>query len=250
MGKVDVHLTSPVVTRASVSFRDDIDAAELLRELQPITGIEVPDMKVTIRYSGGGGNDNGNGNTLTITQENAKNGGCVFAPKEPSVVAVSIEVEDTNPDSLVNRMTDTSLRPSYEMPDDVYDKRTNSVRQWKRENMLGEFDPERTARIQGILESEKLKCEQLRVNERCSVRVPGKPERRGWLRFIGEVPQTKTKNLWCGVEYDRPVGTNNGTFAGTNFFGPLRDNYGSFVKPEYVETGAQFTPLVDDSDEI
>ena len=69
MGKVDVHLTSPVVTRASVSFRDDIDAAELLRELQPITGIEVPDMKVTIRYSGGGGNDNGNGNTLTITQE-------------------------------------------------------------------------------------------------------------------------------------------------------------------------------------
>ena len=246
MGKVEVHLTSPVVTRTSVSFRDDIDAVELLGELQPITGIEIPDMRVTIRYSGSGGG--GGDNTLTITQENSESGVCVFAPERG--IPVSIEVEDTNPDSLVNQMTNRDLQPSYEMPDDVYDKRPNSVRQWKRENMLGEFNPERTARIQGILESEKLKCELLEINQRCSVKVPGKPERRGWLRFIGEVPPTETKNLWCGVEYDNPVGTNNGTYAGTTFFGPLRDNYGSFVKPEFVETGAQFTPLDDDSDEI
>ncbi len=54
-----------------------------------------------------------------------------------------------------------------------------------------------------------------------------------------------------GVQYDEPVGKNNGTVKGIQYFDCLQ-SYGAFVRPDTVTTGA-FPPIDDlfsDEDEI
>lgn len=78
------------------------------------------------------------------------------------------------------------------------------------------------------------------------MKTADQPERRGWLRFVGVVPQLNETDIWCGIEFDEPVGKNNGSFRGSSYFGPVKPNYGGFVRPSSVETGKKFTPLLDD----
>lgn len=59
------------------------------------------------------------------------------------------------------------------------------------------------------------------------------------------------KGFWAGVQYDEPVGKNDGTIKGVQYFSCL-PNYGAFVRPDTVTAG-DFPPLDDgftDEDEI
>lgn len=59
-------------------------------------------------------------------------------------------------------------------------------------------------------------------------------ERIGTIRYIGSVGFAP--NVWVGVEYDEPVGKNNGTVEGKQYF-VCRPKYGGFVKPERCQIG-------------
>ena len=56
-----------------------------------------------------------------------------------------------------------------------------------------------------------------------------------------------------GVEFDEPVGKNDGSVKGHRFF-ECSEGYGSFLRPESVEAGGDFPPIDDfafsDGDEI
>ena len=60
------------------------------------------------------------------------------------------------------------------------------------------------------------------------------------------------KGYWVGVEYDEPVGKNDGTIKGVQYF-ECASNYGAFIRPDAVTAG-DFPPLDDnlfsDEDEI
>lgn len=74
-----------------------------------------------------------------------------------------------------------------------------------------------------------------------------------WLlcfRHVGPC-QGLPKGYWVGVQYDEPVGKNDGTIRGVQYFSCL-PSYGAFVRPDTVIAG-DFPPLDDvfsDEDEI
>ena len=62
-------------------------------------------------------------------------------------------------------------------------------------------------------------------------------ERRGVIRFIGKVPEIdQGLQTWCGVEFDEPLGKNDGSIKGVYYFN-CNPGYGSFLKPQQIEQG-------------
>ena len=71
--------------------------------------------------------------------------------------------------------------------------------------------------------------------EKISCQVcPG--DRRGEVKFIGEVPQMKAGGYWVGVAFDEPVGLHDGTIKGEKYF-ECNPRYGSFVRGKNVICG-------------
>jgi tubulin-folding cofactor B len=82
----------------------------------------------------------------------------------------------------------------------------------------------------------------MQVGSRCEV----EGGRRGTIRYIGEAEFAK--GSWIGVEYDEPVGKNDGSVAGKRYF-TCQLKYGGFVKPEKVTVGDFPEKGLDDEDE-
>jgi len=68
-------------------------------------------------------------------------------------------------------------------------------------------------------------------NERESIHVV---KRLSYSNFLGSTEFQP--GIWIGIEYDEPLGKNNGTVQGVEYFkcGP---NYGAFVRPTKVTVG-------------
>eukprot|EP00756_Hemistasia_phaeocysticola_P037502 Hpha_TRINITY_DN16700_c2_g2::TRINITY_DN16700_c2_g2_i1::g.79152::m.79152/K17262/TBCB, CKAP1, ALF1; tubulin-folding cofactor B len=168
-----------------------------------------------------------------------------YSPKD----GWTVHVLDLDPsaESKCRGWTDTSLVEKYVMSEEDYNKRENSVRvakQKERAKLLAEgkitepkaADPEAHAE----------EAAKMNVGDRCSV-FPG--DRRGVVRYVGKIPELKP-GWWVGVEYDEPVGKNNGTAKGKRYF-ECRDKFGGFCPPDKVTVG-DFPPmgLDDELDEL
>ena len=70
------------------------------------------------------------------------------------------------------------------------------------------------------------------VGDRCRVQ-PG--ERRGTVQFVGPVAGL-AEGVWVGVEYDEPLGKNDGSVNGVRCF-ECAMGHGSFMRPSKVEVG-------------
>ena len=74
---------------------------------------------------------------------------------------------------------------------------------------------------------------------------------RSLCRYVGKC-EGLPHGYWVGVQYDEPVGRNNGTVKGRAYF-ECEDSYGGMVRPNLVRTG-NFPPLDEfafsDEDEI
>jgi tubulin-folding cofactor B len=75
----------------------------------------------------------------------------------------------------------------------------------------------------------------LPLDLKCEARVKVMPtnprdiERVGTIRYVGKVDFAI--GSWVGIEYDEPVGKNDGTVEGKQYF-QCQSKYGGFVKPE------------------
>ena len=136
---------------------------------------------------------------------------------------------------------------------------------WKQSQKLGRFDPNslsalpvsERARLRRDKDSHAVDERNIVVGQRC--RVNESDERRGTVKFIGEVEEIRGKKMpgdveekgyeedgaiWVGVEFDEPVGKNNGTLdGGKRYFDCKGPRFGSFVRPERVECGEQWSSL-------
>lgn len=136
------------------------------------------------------------------------------------------------------------------MPVDEYERKTDSVLAWKKNERLGRFNPEAPALERAKLDANAAEIESrgIAVGKRC--RVGGDDARRGEIRYVGAVPEIPgVLGAWVGVHLDEPVGKNDGSVGGTRYWGEGEQQlkHGVFVRPERVETGD--FPVLDDLDD-
>lgn len=136
------------------------------------------------------------------------------------------------------------------MPDEEYERKTDSVLAWKKAQKLGRFDPnapeQEKARLSAI--EDEVRQRGIEVGKRC--RVGGDDSRRGIIKYVGAVNEIPNgAGHWVGVHLDEPVGKNDGAIAGTRYWGEESTmKHGVFVRPERVEAGDY--PVMDDLEDM
>ncbi|XP_055030616.2 tubulin-folding cofactor B [Misgurnus anguillicaudatus] len=134
--------------------------------------------------------------------------------------------------------SDLSKVEKFEIPDEAYDKRTDSVRNFKKNMKLGRFNEENRAKQEEALakkeEEEKAAAAAIAVGNRCKVVVQGQPTKIGTVMFVGTTDFKP--GCWVGVKYDEPLGKNDGSVNGKQYF-KCEPKYGAFVKPLSVTVG-------------
>jgi tubulin-folding cofactor B len=149
-----------------------------------------------------------------------------FSPEEGDTLHI-IDL-DPHSASAAGWLDDTNLVQKYEMSKEDYTKRKGTVHQWKKQ-VLAE---KQAAATSNTCAQDTEEVPAIKVGERCEV-FPG--GRRAWVRFVGLAP-VLGPGYWVGVEYDEPVGKNDGAVKGTRFF-HCAANFGGMVKPETITVG-------------
>lgn len=154
------------------------------------------------------------------------------------VSGMEIHIIDTDPYSLSKGggLTDTSLVQKYKMSDDAYDRRSGTMRDYIREQRKKDpnfsLKPAKPQKEEGPPPGAD-SVSGVAVGNRCEV-APG--ARRGTVKFVGEVAEIKSGGYWVGVQFDEPVGHNDGSVKGVKVFEcPM--GYGAFVRGHNVKVG-------------
>lgn len=138
--------------------------------------------------------------------------------------------------------------PKWEMSDQQYNSNQNTVRDFLRRNKMGKYNPEEQAKMDERAAEEAAEQERLAavavVGSRCLVTAKG-PRRIGTVRYTGPV-EGKT-GIFVGVEFDEPLGLNDGSVNGKRYF-QCQPKYGSICPLSAVTIG-DFPPEEFDLDE-
>ena len=151
---------------------------------------------------------------------------------------ITLYVDDSRPES--ERVQIDTNAEHFTLSNEEYESRPDTVLAWKRSQKLGRFDPDRETTLRSLADS-VTKSHQSQIEEkgvmlgaRCMVGEDS--QRRGTVRFIGPVDDLPGGGLWVGVQYDEPVGKNDGSIAGKRYFDAGK-NRGGFARPERVVVG-------------
>ena len=72
----------------------------------------------------------------------------------------------------------------------------------------------------------------IKVGDRCEVNPGGK---RATVQYVGKIVDI-APGWWIGVQYDEPVGKNDGSVKGHRAF-TCPPNYGGFLRPDKITVG-------------
>ncbi|XP_076296586.1 tubulin-binding cofactor B [Lasioglossum baleicum] len=139
----------------------------------------------------------------------------------------------------------------FEISEEEYAKRTDTVKAFLEKNKLGKYNKEKAEKKaeekRQEEEAEEAQANSCHVGERCEVSVPNQPKRRATIMYVGK---TEFKEgWWIGVKYDEPRGKNDGTVNGTKYFECL-PKYGGFIKPMHIKVGDFPEELFDLDEEL
>ncbi|CAG87963.2 DEHA2E09702p [Debaryomyces hansenii CBS767] len=249
MSDINVYITSDL-TSSERRISPQWDIQYLKKKLELITGIAPKDQTIQ-HYAIPSSNE-----FIVISDANK------YSAAEDSTSHVSdynvlpfsrLHIHDNNPDSQLNQLQGDDATEEFKLSEEEYAKRTDSVLHWKSTNKLGRFDPEYELQKARQLEENLKISSSLHVGDRCRI-INIEGERRGAIKYVGKIMLLdEGENVWVGIEFDEPVGKNNGSISGTKIF-ECRENHGSFVKPKQVEVGdfPELDPFAsdDDDDEI
>ncbi|KAJ7089808.1 tubulin-folding cofactor B [Mycena belliarum] len=143
-----------------------------------------------------------------------------------------LKVDDTNPStSFTGQLTDVTQVDKFELTDSAYAERTDTVLAYKQRNKVGRFAPKDESAAKPAPEV------KIDLGSRCEVEsTEAGLSKRGTVHFVGPTTFGNGEGIWVGVEYDEPMGKNDGSVKGERYFS-CRPNYGAFVRPEKVKVG-------------
>lgn len=115
--------------------------------------------------------------------------------------------------------------PKYELSQEEYEQKSDSVRAFLQRNKLGNFSNickyfsqlfvlsgkynEGNQKKKETLEAEEEKiAKSVVINSRCKVTIQNAPSRLGTVMYAGTVEGLS--GYWIGIKYDEPLGKNDG----------------------------------------
>jgi tubulin-folding cofactor B len=207
-------------------FPSNIRISDLKSRLELITGASHSTMKLELLSQ--------NNTLIAYLDDNQRQLNSYLSDYQNN--KIRIHVIDNN--IIVGQSDDLSRVQKFELSREEYEKKRDSVLAFKKEHKLGRFAKDNESNEQSI-------SNDIKVGQRCEVSVKGLPKRRATVRFVGN---TNFKSgLWVGVEYDEPLGKNDGSVDGVRYF-ECRPKYGGFVRPNDLVVG-DFPEITLDFDE-
>jgi tubulin-specific chaperone B len=206
-----------------------IDNTALKAKLETITGIPPDSQILSFKLS--------DGESVPINPTNDKETqlSAYNAHLRPYI---TLFVDDIRPES--ERVIMDSNAEHFTLSPEEYEARSDTVLSWKKQQKLGRFDPDRESTLQSLADSitkthqGQIEQRGIKVGLRCKIGQDS--QRRGTIRFIGAIDDLPGGGLWVGVEYDEPVGKNDGSIGGKRYFNTGK-NRGGFVRPDKVVVG-------------
>ena len=173
---VTVDISSTLTSFVSNKrFQKDLTIAALKEKLELISGVPAGGMKLKVY--------NADGQLVCVLDDDNALLGSYHVDD-----GCRIHVIDTS-GSSVGQFEDVSKVEKYEMSQDDYDKRSDSVKAYKERMKMGRFNPElqkqKEEEKQKKAEDEAKAIEGIKVGERCEVKVPGHLTRRGTVQYAG-----------------------------------------------------------------
>ncbi|KAL4062539.1 CAP Gly-rich domain-containing protein [Scleroderma citrinum] len=225
---VKVIVVSPN-TRSERRFDLHITVEQLKAKLELITGIPVQNQTISIEDS--------DGRTLGQLSDDTKQLG-YYGLLNFQI----LKVIDTNPStSFTGQLSDVSQVEKFELSEEAYAQRTDTVLAYKQRHKMGRFAPpsDSPAPVPKV---------DISIGARCEVESAEEGlHKRGTVRFVGPTKFSAT-GIWVGVEYDEPIGRNDGSVQGEQYF-TCRPNYGVFVRPDRLKVGDFPVEEIDFDDE-
>ncbi|OQV24716.1 Tubulin-folding cofactor B [Hypsibius exemplaris] len=199
-------------------FAQDLTIKQLKHLLEGLTGANPASMELTLfRKEGALVGHLNKKDEVSLTCAGVENG-------------MTIEVSDAS--IKVGEFEDTSKVKKFELSEEEYANRAESLRAFKQRNKMGQFgDGDSTEEKK---KEARERFESIQLGTRCLVTVPGQPPKKGTLMYKG--PTSFKPGFWIGVKYDEPLGKHDGSVEGKRYF-ECGQKYGAFVKPESVAFG-------------
>ncbi|KAG7299206.1 hypothetical protein JYU34_017757 [Plutella xylostella] len=223
---VNVHITksdsedAPPIERR---FKKEITVSDFKEKLELVTGGSAASMQLKLY-------DKKNNYKCDIDNNSALLG------SYPIDDGMMIHVVDKF--AMTKEFGTTESVEKFELSESEYEKKSDTVRAFLLKNKLGKYNEEEMKRIreqqEKELEEEAKLAASVLLGARCEVRVPGQPPRRAAVRYNG--PLEGSKGLFIGVQYDEPLGKNDGEVKGKRYF-TCPPKYGGFVRPACVTVG-------------
>lgn len=200
-------------------FAKDISISNLKEKLELMTG--------------------GSSSTMKLEAYNKANK-LICPLNEDSALLGSYPLEDGMRLHVIDNFTlplafnDTGDVELFELSEEDYAKRTDSVRSFLVQNKLRQYNDENMKKKELQIQRDKEVVDSIQVGARCKVTVVNAPTRLGTVKYAGLIEGLD--GYWIGVQYDEPLGKNDGSCKGKKYF-DCPANYGAFVKPVTVECG-------------
>ncbi|WWC69527.1 uncharacterized protein I206_103469 [Kwoniella pini CBS 10737] len=241
MTLISIFVTSPD-THSERRFDSSLTISQLKDKLVPITGISPQYQNLTL-YASSDAVLSGKA-IISLSEESR-------TLEEYSVKEWQcIKIDNTDPNYRPGEFTDESNLERFELTNEEYESRNDTVLSHLKANKLGRFAPIPT----------NLTCQppipstydsNIIPGSRCRVSHGDSGEGRiGTVRFVGEASIGKG-GIWVGVELDEPQGKGDGEVEGNRYF-QCSPRHATFVRPEKLTIGdyPEEDLLASDEDEI
>lgn len=190
--QVNVSNSQNDVISFEKKFPRDMKIADLKFKLEIITGGSAATMQMQLF--------NGDKIIAQLNDDNAELG--------------SYPIENNMRLHVIDKFTnlfDDSKVEKFELTNKQYDERRNTVRDYLKTNRVGKYNEEEMKALEEQKKQEHLeqvkKAETINIGDRCVTTAGAR--RVGTVRYKGSFH--KKSGIFVGIEFDEPLGMNNGT---------------------------------------